>query len=216
MFFLLQWQQIKLESFSRPSGQSIVWIHGDHTDWCRCARISLLGRRLCLHQETTCSTEEEKTRLRPGLQRVRVFISEVIRQHIPSDLIKSLRSAASPAGTYSPVWPRASKQTPRKSTPLRWACWLVQPMTSSTHRSDRYGHAARSVRRRVGLQRRRGRSCAALLPTFLSGRHRALITTPSGKTTGTWTMRVSVGLNWGAGRLSDETSACSWTSDCEH
>lgn len=94
----------------------------------------------------------------------------------------------------SPVWPRASKLTTRKSTPLKWAHWSVPTTTSTTHRSDHFAHVVRSIHQEAGfpLRRRRGRLCAAWPRTFPPGRRPALTTTPSGRTTGTWTMKVCI------------------------
>lgn len=44
------------------------WLRGNLGDLCQRAWITLLGRRLCLHQKTLRPAEE--ARLCPGLQRV--------------------------------------------------------------------------------------------------------------------------------------------------
>lgn len=65
-------------------------------------------------------------------------------------------------------------------------------MTWTTRHSGHYDPAARLVPQDAGLQRHRARWYAAWHPIFPPGRRQALTMTQSGRTTGTWTMKVCI------------------------
>lgn len=63
------------------------WLCGNLGDQCQRAWISLAGWRLCLHQKTLRSAEEEKACLCPGLQWVRAHFCVKITFRSPQHIL---------------------------------------------------------------------------------------------------------------------------------